>query len=198
MAGNYQSKVFFEQKDSEEKGETTVLQDRTHPSQKKFFALLGTQICMPLSYYHCNVGLEVRPICDVGPESRPISFLYPILIVPHLILTPWSFSPSVRRSVPLQEGPRGVQHRARRLHCRPGPAAAASPGPGAAPTGAGSGGSAGAATPGRLPAPDASDDEGGATLIAPGGPAGGGGDHVPSPTLDLLTTPPDGGPGRGG
>ena len=121
MAGNYQSKVFFEQKDSEEKGETTVLQDRTHPSQKKFFALLGTQICMPLSYYHCNVGLEVRPICDVGPESRPISFLYPILIVPHLILTPWSFSPSVRRSVPLQEGPRGVQHRARGLRQRPAP-----------------------------------------------------------------------------
>jgi hypothetical protein len=75
-------------------------------------------------------------------------------------------------------------------------AAAASPGPGtAAPP---SGGGAGAATPGRLPAPDASDDEGGATLITPGGPAGGGGDHVPSPTLDLLTMPPDGGPGRGG
>jgi hypothetical protein len=56
---------------------------------------------------------------------------------------------------------------------RPSDAAAASPGPGAAPNGAGSGGGAGAATPGRLPAPDASDDEGGATLITPGGPAGG-------------------------
>ena len=71
---------------------------------------------------------------------------------------------------------------------RPSDAAAASPGPGAAPNGAGSGGGAGAATPGRLPAPDASDDEGGATLITPGGPAGGGGDHVPSPILDVGTS----------
>ena len=68
----------------------------------------------------------------------------------------------------------------RRWGCpRPSDAAAASPGPGAAPNDAGSGGGAGAATPGRLPAPDASDDEGGATLITPGGPAGGGGDEVP-------------------
>ena len=68
-------------------------------------------------------------------------------------------------------------------------AAAASPGPGAAPNGAGSGGGAGAATPGRLPAPEASDDEGGATLITPGGPAGGGGSHVSSPLLDMARTP---------
>jgi hypothetical protein len=82
----------------------------------------------------------------------------------------------------------------RRWGCpRPSDAAAASPGPGAAPNGAGSGGGAGAATPGRLPAPEASDDEGGATLITPGGPAGGGGDHVPSPT---LTSQQDGGPSR--
>ena len=47
----------------------------------------------------------------------------------------------------------------------------------AAPLGAGA---AGAATPGRLPVPDASDDEGGSTLITPGGPAGGGGSHVSS------------------
>ena len=75
-------------------------------------------------------------------------------------------------------------------------AAAASPGPGAAPDGAGSGGGAGAATPGRLPAPDASDDEGGATLITPGGPAGGGGSDVSSPLVDVLTSQQDGGPGR--
>ena len=53
-------------------------------------------------------------------------------------------------------------------------AAAASPGPGAAaPPSGGGAGAAGAATPGRLPVPDASDDEGGSTLITPGGPAGG-------------------------
>ena len=64
-------------------------------------------------------------------------------------------------------------------------AAAASPG-------AGSGGGAGAATPGRLPAPEASDDEEGATLITPGGPAGGGGSDVSSPLVDVLTSQPDG------
>jgi hypothetical protein len=85
----------------------------------------------------------------------------------------------------------------RRWGCpRPSDAAAASPGPGAAPNGAGSGGGAGAATPGRLPAPDASDDEGGATLITPGGPAGGGGSDVSSPLVDVLTSQQDGGPGR--
>ena len=59
-------------------------------------------------------------------------------------------------------------------------AAAASPGPGAAPDGAGSG--AGAATPARPPAPDASDDEG--ALIT-----GGGDDQATSPTVDLETLP---------
>jgi hypothetical protein len=44
LVGNNQSNVLFEQAGSEKKGETTVLQDRTHPSQKKFFALLGTHI----------------------------------------------------------------------------------------------------------------------------------------------------------
>ncbi len=61
LAGNYQAKVLFAQADSESKGETTVLQNRMHPSQKKFFDLLGTHICMPLLYYHYNVGLEPRP-----------------------------------------------------------------------------------------------------------------------------------------
>jgi hypothetical protein len=62
-------------------------------------------------------------------------------------------------------------------------AAAASPGPGAAPNGAGSG--AGAATPARLPAPDASDDEG--TLIAGGGDA-----QTTSSTLTSETLPAEG------
>ncbi len=50
-------------------------------SQRKFFDLLGTHICMPLLYYHCNVGLEVRPICDVGLEPRPIFFRFQILLI---------------------------------------------------------------------------------------------------------------------
>ncbi len=48
LVGNYQAKVLFEQADSEAKGETTVLQNRMHPSQKKFFDLLSTHICMLL------------------------------------------------------------------------------------------------------------------------------------------------------
>ena len=79
LVGNYQDKVLFEQADSQEKGETTVLQNRMHTSQKKLFNLLGTHFCMPLLYYQCNVGLEVRPICDVGLEDRPIFFRFLIL-----------------------------------------------------------------------------------------------------------------------
>jgi hypothetical protein len=60
-------------------------------------------------------------------------------------------------------------------------------------SGAGSDGGAGAATPARLPVPDASDDEDGSVLITPAGPGGGGGDHVPSPTLDMGTSLSNGG-----
>ena len=42
-AGNFQSKVLFETKESEALGETTVLQTRLHPGQQKFFDLLGTR-----------------------------------------------------------------------------------------------------------------------------------------------------------
>ncbi len=42
MAANFQTKVLFEAADSQAKGETTPIQLRTHPSQQKFFALLGT------------------------------------------------------------------------------------------------------------------------------------------------------------
>ena len=49
-------------------------------SQQQFFDLLGTHICMPLLYYHCNVGMELRPICNVGLEPRPISFRLLILL----------------------------------------------------------------------------------------------------------------------
>ena len=42
MAGNFQTKVLFETAHSQGKGETTVIQNRAHPSQQNFFALLGT------------------------------------------------------------------------------------------------------------------------------------------------------------
>ncbi len=46
------------------------------------------RVCIKsILYYHCNVGLEVRPICDVGLSAQ----------------TPLSSSPSCRRPVPLQE-----------------------------------------------------------------------------------------------
>jgi hypothetical protein len=47
--------------------------------QQKFFDLLGTHICMPLLYYHFNVGLELRPICNVWLEPRPKSFRFLVL-----------------------------------------------------------------------------------------------------------------------
>jgi hypothetical protein len=48
LAGNFQSKVLFEKKESEKLGETTVHQNRLHPSQQKIFDLLGTH-CPPPS-----------------------------------------------------------------------------------------------------------------------------------------------------
>eukprot|EP00291_Cryptomonas_curvata_P026961 CAMPEP_0172175470 /NCGR_PEP_ID=MMETSP1050-20130122/14248_1 /TAXON_ID=233186 /ORGANISM="Cryptomonas curvata, Strain CCAP979/52" /LENGTH=121 /DNA_ID=CAMNT_0012847581 /DNA_START=96 /DNA_END=462 /DNA_ORIENTATION=+ len=41
MLGNFKSKVMFETKDSDGIGESTMLQLWTHPSQRKFFELLG-------------------------------------------------------------------------------------------------------------------------------------------------------------
>ena len=67
--------------------------------QQKFFDLLGTHICMPLLYYHCNVGLE----------PRPTFFRFPMFVPQwiHISFTSLSLSPSCRRPVPLLEGPRG-------------------------------------------------------------------------------------------
>jgi hypothetical protein len=50
LAGNFQSKVLFEKKESEVLGETTVLQNRMHSSssKQKIFDLLGTH-CTPPS-----------------------------------------------------------------------------------------------------------------------------------------------------
>ncbi len=41
LAGNFQSKVLFDTKNSEAKGETTAVRLRDHPSQEKFFEFLG-------------------------------------------------------------------------------------------------------------------------------------------------------------
>ncbi len=60
LAGNFQSKILFETKRSEKMGETTVLQNRLHPSQQKIFDLLGTH-CPPQS----PVSLFIRPSLDM-------------------------------------------------------------------------------------------------------------------------------------
>ena len=79
LVGNYKTKVLFEKADSDDNGETMVLQNRMHPSQQKFFDFLGTHISMPIiTYLYCNVGMELRPICDVGLEDRPFCFEIPI------------------------------------------------------------------------------------------------------------------------
>jgi hypothetical protein len=50
MAGDFQTKVLFEAADSQVKGETTVIQLHTHPSQQRFFALLGKTACRARAY----------------------------------------------------------------------------------------------------------------------------------------------------
>jgi len=61
LAGNFQSKVLFEKKESEVLGETNVLQNRMHPSQQKLFDLLGTH-CPPPSPVS---PLFIRPSLDM-------------------------------------------------------------------------------------------------------------------------------------
>ena len=79
LVGNYKSKVLFEKAESDDKGETTVLQNQMHPSQQKFFDFLGKHISLhSVAYLYCNVGLELRPICDVGLGNRPFCFEIPI------------------------------------------------------------------------------------------------------------------------
>ena len=96
--GNSQAKILFENKDSQakgRKGETTVLQNFAHPSQQKFFELLGTRelqivLCSLFHIFtHTPVGIptvyvqlefQLCPYCNVGLEPRPIFFRYPILL----------------------------------------------------------------------------------------------------------------------
>ena len=80
----------------------------------------------------------------------------------------------------------------RRWGCPRTSESAASPGPGAATGGAGSG--ARAATPGRPQAPTASDDEDGSELIT--GVVGGAGEQAGSPIVAVLTSQPGEGVGN--
>jgi hypothetical protein len=47
LVGNFQTKVLFEQADSDDKAKSTVLQNRMYLSQQNISDLLGTHICMP-------------------------------------------------------------------------------------------------------------------------------------------------------
>ncbi len=83
--GNSQAKILFENKDLQakgQKGETTVLQNRAHPSQQleKFFELLGTRelrivLCSLFhNFTHTPIGIptvyvqlefQLCPYCNV-------------------------------------------------------------------------------------------------------------------------------------
>jgi hypothetical protein len=75
---NFQSKVLFEKKESEALGETTVLQNRIHPSQQKLFDLLGTH-CPPPSPFFSNSFMPVwSTSCGMGgvpPSDITMCFL---------------------------------------------------------------------------------------------------------------------------
>ena len=57
LVGNYKSKVLFEKAESDDIEETTVLQNRMHLSQQKFFDFLGKHISLH-SVEYLYVGLE--------------------------------------------------------------------------------------------------------------------------------------------
>ncbi len=80
QTGNFQAKILFENKDFQAKGETTVLQDRAHSSQQKFFEFLGTRelqivlCCLFHIFTHTPVGIptvhvqlefQLCPYCNV-------------------------------------------------------------------------------------------------------------------------------------
>ncbi len=74
-AGNNISRILFETKESEELGETTVLQARLHPSQQKLFDLLGMH-CLPqspVSFKFIHPGLEQQLWYG---RSSPQSYYY--------------------------------------------------------------------------------------------------------------------------
>jgi hypothetical protein len=85
LVGNNKPKVLFEQADSDDEGECSekLRCSRTGcvraSKSSSIFNFLGTHISMPIIiYYHCNVGLDLRPICNVGLEPRPNFFFTPV------------------------------------------------------------------------------------------------------------------------
>ena len=69
LAGNFQSKVLFEKKESEKLGET-VLQNRLHPSQQKIFDLLGTHSPAPSPRAHPGIHKRTLCGCSYWESSR--------------------------------------------------------------------------------------------------------------------------------
>ncbi len=80
LTGNFQAKILFENKDLHAKGETTVLQNRAHPSQQKFVELLVKRelqivLCSLFHIFtHIPVGIQTMyvrlefqlcPYCNV-------------------------------------------------------------------------------------------------------------------------------------
>ncbi len=61
-AGNFQSKVLFEKKESEKLGETTGLQNRLHPSQQKIFSIFSVRTALHRRQFP---PLFIRPSLDM-------------------------------------------------------------------------------------------------------------------------------------
>ena len=78
LAGNFQTKELFKGKESKDRGETTVLQNSTHPSQQKFFEFLGT---------HCHAIACTKITLDHifpfhSPVGRPAVMLTQLEVLP--------------------------------------------------------------------------------------------------------------------
>jgi hypothetical protein len=180
-------------------------------SQRNFFDPFGTNICMPLLYYHCNVGLELRLFVTSGwnPDLYFSDFRFyystsrsnSIVTIPFVQAACSTSRRTTRISAVCDDQyfstlamleeitdkafkvymTRKTQGWFRRWECPRPSDAAASPGPGAAPGGAGSDASAfpGTGSVGRR----------GSVRPHHGG---GGDDQALSPTVDLETLPSGG------
>ncbi len=72
--GNYQAIILFENKDLQAKGETTVIQNRAHPSQQKFFEFLCTRKLCSLFHILLTRPMEYR-LCMFSWNSRCVRFV---------------------------------------------------------------------------------------------------------------------------
>jgi hypothetical protein len=94
LAGNFQSKVLFEKKESEVLGETTVLQNRMHPSQQKIFDLLGTHCPPQLPFFFNFIHPGWRTNCGTGGGPSGHNMHTMLFIHPGLEHQPWYFMSS--------------------------------------------------------------------------------------------------------